>query len=269
MSDDPSAWLPLLRRLTERFPNWLIWKNIDSALAGFGDVDTTAPREDWAAIMSEVCRWAAENDLGPVVACCHPPKTMFLIAIDKTRSTFWELDVLGRKYFRGGTLFRARDLLSLTEIDERGFRRVRPGAEGLILLVQNGLKWGGRPDPEGLAKRSVPQLLRQDPDGVVAAAGVMFGRAEQAAVAAAASVAEGGWNRRAFLRLEAAALLGALREPMIIISRARFRLWTKRKCPVVHSIFKNNRRIPGDVNTWVQTVAANHVLDPVDAARDQ
>ncbi len=104
---------------------------------------------------------------------------------------------------------------------------------------------------------------------MVAAAGAMFGRSEQAAVAAAASVAEGGWNRRAFLRLEAAALLGALREPMIIISRARFRLWTKRKCPVVHSIFKNNRRIPGDVDTWVQTVAANHVLDPVDAARDR
>ena len=67
--------------------------------------------------------------------------------------------------FRGSTLFVLEQLQPLTMMDDRGFRRVRPGAEGLLKLVLNGSRWGGRPNMEGLHTKHVVELLEQDPEG--------------------------------------------------------------------------------------------------------
>jgi thymidylate kinase len=257
--DMSDLWLPLLRGLTEVSPDWTVWKNADDALAGHGDVDSAAPISDWQVIIEEFRKWAAQHELGPVVVCKHPPKTMFLIALDRKRSTFLELDVLGRKYFRGWTLWRAEDLPSLSRMDERGFRCLRPGAQALILLVGNGLRWGGRPDRAGLEKRRVEALLRSDPDGFRSAARV-FGSSDKALLGGASAVMQGRWDRGAMLRLEAWALIKALAEPGIVFARAKFRLFTKKRCPVLQSVFYGDRRIPGDVDEWLKTVAVSHEI---------
>jgi hypothetical protein len=254
--DRSALWTPLLRRLTVRCPTWGIWKNADAALAGSGDIDSTAPREDWPVIIQEFRRWAAEHGFGPVTACDHVHGVLFILAVDPPGRTFLELDVNARKYFRGWTLFQPDDLTPVMEIDDRGFRRVRRGAEGIILLLQNGSLWGGRPHPAGLRKRSVASFLRADPDGVQLMA-ELFGPARGAMVRAANAVAQGEWDSKAMLTVEGWSVLRALTEPRVVMWRLRSRP-IKKRCPVLRSIFVDDRRLPADVDGWLASVEKQH-----------
>jgi hypothetical protein len=254
--DLAALWLLLLWRLTRRLPLWGLWKNADAALSGSGDVDTTAPKSDWDAIIEEVVAWARESQLGPVTACSHVRGVLFIMVLDQENRAFLELDVNDRKYFRGWTMFRPADLAPFMEIDERGFRRVRRGMEGVILLVQNGLRWDGRPNPAGMRKRRIADVLAGDPEGVRNAA-VLFGAARPALVAGAEAAAAGRWNRGAMLLVEGWAMLHALVAPRILIGR----LWSrpiKRRCPLLRTIFLDDRRFPDDVHDWLQRVARGH-----------
>ena len=257
-ADLSAMWVPLLVRLTERLPAWGLWKNADSALAGRGDFDSTAPTSDWGAITAAFHEWAQGHGLGPVTGCHHVPGVLFLVAVDRERRRVVELDANARKYFRGWTMFRPDSLAPLMEIDRRGFRRIRPGAEGVILLTQNGARWGGRRDEEGLRRKRVAGLLRADPEGVEAAA-QLFGPARGALLASARAVAEGRWDRRAMLAVEAYAVGRAVLEPHVALTR----LWAKRvkrRCPVLRAIFTDHRSIPADVDGWVASVAREHVV---------
>ena len=248
-----TLWLPLLRRLTERFPEWGLWKNADAALQGHGDFDSTAPHEDWNEITDIFARWAVKNDLGPVAACRHVKGALFLVALDKSGSMLLELDIIARKYFRGWTVFQSDQLKHLMEIDKKGYRRVRPGAEGVILLTQNGLKWGGRADQGELERKRVAEFLQSDPEGVVAAS-ELFRPADKALVRAAQSAARGEWDRAAMLFVEARAVLGALRAPSIVLSRIQAKQ-VKKKCPVLMSIFSDGRMVRGRTDAWIERVA--------------
>lgn len=256
MNHEPMAalWLPLLVRLTERFPGWGLWKNGDAALQGHGDFDSMAEEEDWDAIIEEFSLWAAANDLGPVAACRHVKGVLFLAAFDAAGSRILELDVNSRKYFRGWTVFQPQQLAPLMEMDDRGFRRVRPGAEGVILLTQNGLKWGGRPDPDGLERKSVAQFLDSDHDGILESA-KLFRPADKALVRAAESAARGDWDRAAMLTVEARAVLGALASPSILATRVRAKR-VKKRCPLLVTIFSDGREVRGDPDTWIKRVAS-------------
>jgi hypothetical protein len=256
-ADHSALWIPLVRHLTQAFPNWTIWKNADAALAGSGDIDSAAPASDWDAIVLSFRRWAHEYGLGPVIDCRHPPRTMFLVALDQSRTTFLELDVLGRKYFRGGTLFRAQELVPLSRLDPRGFRIIRPAAQALILLLCNGLRWGGRADVEGIQKRHVVTLLKADLAGVAETAKCLH-LPERSVRAAAESLLSGQWDRRSMMEIERSALFRAFREPWIIVSRARFRALSKRRCPLLRSVFYGDRLIPGDPEAWLHQVARTH-----------
>jgi len=240
-----------------------LWKNADSALQGHGDFDSTAPSSLWDDITQTFSRWAADNGYGPVAACRHVPGVLFLIALDDERSTFLELDVNARKYFRGWTVFRPEDLAPLMEIDGRGFRRVRPGAEGVILLTQNGLKWGGRPDLEGLRKRRVGEILRSDPEGAHRAAR-LFGIAQGPLERGIGRVIEGTWDRGAMLAVEARALAGALAGPEVLLTRFQAKR-IKKRCPMLTAIFSDGRRISGDPRRWLASVAEDHQV--YDASR--
>jgi hypothetical protein len=256
--DLSARWLQLLGRLTERFPDWGLWKNADAALAGHGDFDSTAPASDWDEIGSEFAGWATANGYGPVAGCRHVPGVLFLVALDRERRALLELDVNGRKYFRGWTMFRPENLAPMMEIDSRGFRRVRPGTEGVILLVQNGLKWGGRPDPAGLARKKVAEILRRDPEGVRLAAS-LFAPAGGPALRAARAAAEGDWDRTAMLAVEARAVAGALAAPGVLWGRLRSR-GIKQRCPLLRTIFADDRTLSGDADEWVSQVARSHRL---------
>jgi hypothetical protein len=263
--DLSGLWLPFLEHLTERYPNWGLWKNADDALQGRGDFDSTAPESDWDALTEEFADWAAAHGFGPVTGCREVRGVLFLIAVDPGSGTFFELDVNARKYWRGWTLFRPEDLTQVMEIDERGFRRVRRGAEGVILLVQNGLRWGGRPHAAGLARKQVRAALTADPEGVARTC-ELFGAAGGAVARGAEAVVRGEWDRKALLAAEGWALVHAVREPQVVLSRFEAKV-VKRRCPVLRAIFAD-RKLPADEDAWLRAVARTHrVVDRREANR--
>lgn len=258
-SDRTDLWLPLLRRLTDVSARWLVWKNVDSALTGTGDIDAAAPDEDWPVIEEAFTEWALERGVGPVVVCRHIPGGLNLIAVNPEQATFLEVGVKARRIWRGATLFVLDDLLPMAELDARGFRRLRAGAEGFFKLLLNGTRRDGRPDRAALAAKNVRDQLVADPAGVREAArlfGVARGAAEQAAMAAA----RGDWDRPAILAVQGWALLRAARQPGVLLARLRFRLRTRHTCPVVRAILFGGRRIPGDRDAWLREVRASHAV---------
>jgi hypothetical protein len=255
-SPDGEIYLPLMQRLTKISPNWGLWKNADRALAGHGDVDSVAPTREWDGIVSEVRQWAVEHGLGPVAVCKEIPTVMIVIAVDKSGRTFFELDVQARKYWRGWTMFRARDLLPLFHLDERGFREVRPGVEGMIIFVQNGTRWGGRPNMGGTKIEKALELLREDPEGVNQGAR-LFGPARKPLLSAIDAALEGRWDRASMLLVEGRSIVGAFLGPHLLAGRVKARL-VKKRCPLLVSIFSKERQLPDDVDRWVDDVAAKH-----------
>jgi hypothetical protein len=258
-ADRTELWLPLLRRLTEVSPKWLVWKNADAALAGIGDIDAAAPDDDWPAIEETFASWALEHDVGPVVVCRHIPGGLNLIAVPAGQATFLEMGVKQRRIWRGATLFQLEDLLPMAELDERGFRRLRPGAEGFLKLLLNGTRRDGRPNEAALAAKGVRQQLLADPPGVHAAA-ALFGPGRRVAERAGRRAARGGWDRPAMLAVQGLALLRAASQPGILLSRLRFRIRTRHTCPLVRAILFGGRRIPADREAWLRELAEDHAV---------
>lgn len=255
--DRAALWLPLLRRLTARFPRWAVWKNVDSALAAVGDVDSLAPRADWPAIEDEFRGWAAAHGLTHGVVCRHVPQGPHLLAFGPGTRHFLQLDVKERATFRGSTLVDVPRLLAAAEMDPRGFRRMRPGAEGVVKLVSNGLLPGGRAAPQALARKRVAALLAEDPGGVIVAAR-WFGPAAGAMRRLAAAVAAGRWDRTAALQVEAWSLLRGVAEPRTLAGRAWFKYHVRAGCPVIQTIRHDGRRLPDDVGAWLDAARATH-----------
>jgi hypothetical protein len=249
-------WLPLLQRLTASVPESFVWKNADPALDGIGDIDYCAPRRTWQTIHHEFGEWAAASHLGPVIRCPHIPYGMVLVTAADGGHALYELDVRDRVTVRGGTLFRADDVKPFLETDPRGFRKLRPGAEGIVKLVLYGMRRGGRRRPEGLAKERVALLLAKDPEGARAAAR-LFGAAQRAAIKGGEKAATGDWDRRAMSIVNARTNARALINPVGVARRVRYG-YDRKRCPVMRAIIEHHRRIPGDRSEWLREVARTH-----------
>jgi hypothetical protein len=258
-----ALWLPFLRRLTEAFPRWAVWKNVDSALGGHGDVDSFAPARDWPAIETLWLEWVRAEGLGPAIVCRHVPQGPHFVALDDSP---WlvQFDVKVRGTFRGSTLIDVEDLIALAEIDPRGFRRIRPGAEGVLKLLYNGMRLGARPDPRGLEAKRVVELLRADPAGAEEAAARLLGPTRHAMNRAVDAVIEGGWDRRSLAKVEAWSALRSLAEPHVAASRLFFGLVLVKRCPVLRVIRRDDRRVPDDRREWLAEVRRTHQMIETD-----
>jgi hypothetical protein len=250
-------WLPFLRRLTEAFPRWAVWKNVESALTGHGDVDSFAPPGDWPAIEAAWIAWLRSEGLGPAIVCRHVPQGPHFVALDGS-PWLLQFDVKVRGTFRGSTLIDVDDLLALAETDARGFRRIRPGAEGVLKLLYNGMRLGGRPDPAGLAAKNVVGLLEADPAGARLAARRLLGPAAGAMMRAVEALVEGRWDRAALVTVEGWAAARAVAEPHVAASRLWFGAVLKKRCPVLRVIRERDRRLPEDTKAWLARVARDH-----------
>ena len=252
--DRAELWLPFLRRMTESFPRWAVWKNVESALHGHGDVDSFAPSSDWPAIEALWLEWVRAEGLGPAIVCPHVPQGPHFVALDDSP---WivQFDVKVRGTFRGSTLIDVDDLLALAEIDARGFRRIRPGAEGVLKLLYNGMTLGARPDPAGLEGKHVVELLREDPEGARRAAERLLGPARRPMLRAVDALLADRWDRRSLLLVEAWTAARAVAEPHVAASRAWFAAVLKPRCPVLQVIREHDRRVPADRDAWLARVA--------------
>lgn len=265
--DRVALWLPLLRQLTLSAPSWLVWKNVDSAFYGTGDIDAAARPDDWSVIVREFHAWAEDAGVGPVFECHHIPGGLNLIAVPAGLPTFLEMGVKERRYWRGSTLFVVDDLLPMTVQDDRGFRRLPTGAEGLFKLLLNGTRRGGAPNEEALAAKGVREQLRADPGGIRLAARLL-GPARHAAVVGARHAAADGWSRPAMLAVEGWAIARAATHPQEAATRLQFRRRGRATCPIVDGILSGGRQIPADRESWIERLARDHPWS-VDAARTE
>jgi hypothetical protein len=247
-------WLPLLRALTAREPSWCVWKNAEKAVAGEGDVDSAAPRRAWAAIEDEFRTWAFAAGAGPVIVCRHLPETLVVAACARAdRRRLVQLDA----YERVARIVPAEALAGVAEVDELGYRRLRPGAEGLFLLLTVAPRGGRRPTDGGSIDRAAT-LVRVDPAGVDAAARLLGGGRRQA-LAAADSIAAGGWNRAAMAALELVYVQRAVREPGRRLAWLSFKVGAASRCPLLAALL-NGRRIAGEVDAWLGLVRSSHIV---------
>ena len=245
-------WLPLIQTLSKMFSGFSIFKNSDSALLGKGDIDAVAPVENWNAIAVEFRRWACSQGLESVVECRHFHNVLFLVALDRKNQTFWELDLLSNSHFRGSVLFHAEDLVAHSVMDPRGYRRIRPGAEGLLLLLHNGMRWGGSKQEDWMNKGTIQYLLSQDPDGVELLARQLQ-LPSQPTQDAVLAVVQGSWNRKALVAIEWWAIKRAIQAPRTFLKRPIHRM-RKKNCPLLNQIFHLNRRINQSPDEWLITM---------------
>ncbi len=257
--DRTELWLPLLQELTRANPGWAVWKNIGSAFAGTGDVDSFAPPKAWPGIEATFIDWSRRMGLGPVLICRHIPQGPHFITFQPGSPYIVQLDVKERGTFRGSTLIDADDLVLLSELDAQGFRRIRPGAEGVIKLCMNGTRKGGRVNAEGLHAKGVAGLLASDVEGVIAAS-ALLGPASTALLRGATAVIDGGWDRRAMATVEAWSIARSAVEPQVAASRWWFLNHTAKRCGVVDLIRTHERRIDGELDAWLDSVRADHTI---------
>lgn len=252
-------WLPLLRELTDRYPGWAVWKNPESAFDGPGDIDSMAPPQQWSEIEATFKDWAREQGLRPIIVCRHVPQGPHFVALDPGWPHLLILDVKELSTWRGSTLISYHHLAEVSVVEERGFRRIRAGAEGLVKLMLNGILKGGRPNVEGLRVKGVADLLRADPEGVAIAAG-WFGPLSDAVLKGVDAYLRGGWDRRSMATVEAYAGLRSFLEPRTAASRLIFKQSLK-NCEILKSVRGNDRRIPADAESWYRSISMNHEID--------
>lgn len=251
-------WLSLLQQITASCPSAVVWKNADAGIGGVGDVDLAASAADWKEVEALHLQWSMSNGLGPAVVCHHLPNTMLLVTLDEETSEILELDVKSSVTFRGSAVFNPEQLLPLAETDRENFRRLRPGAEGLLKLVIKGGTRTGRPREATLDRERVRELIRQDRAGAEAAA-ALFKGAAPAVRALLAAAAEGGWNRRAMVTIETRAGLRALARPQALYRRFRS-MSAAKSCPVI-SALAAGRRVERDHSGWLESVGAGHAVN--------
>jgi hypothetical protein len=249
-------WLPLLQRLTVLSPTAVVWKNATSALQGHGDLDLIATPSDWGTIEGEFYRWAKVNGLHPVVVCRHMPGSMFLLAADPEGSALFELDVKSRGTFRGTTIFRCPDLQPLSEMDARGFRRLRPGAEGLLKFFLNGITEDGALDHARLDRERVVELVQADPAGARQAA-QLFGSLRGRVGQLLECYLRGEWSRARMRVLQARLRSRLLLEPVSVSRRLWRRIRHDKGCRGIKSLIKEGRLMPGD-SSGLQQLALTH-----------
>ena len=255
--DRELLWLSLMREVTARFPSWAVWKNAESALHGHGDIDSFAHPRDWPSIETVFLDWVREHGLGPPIICRHVPQGPHFVTLDPHSDYLLQFDVKVRATFRGCTLMDVADLQTLSKMDDRGFRGIRPGAEGVIKLLYNGMDPGGVPNPGGLQDKRIPDLLSQDPVGADMAC-ELVGSAAPRLRRAVAALLDGGWDQSSLVAVERWAKRKALTEPGVALSRIWFNAVPLRRCPVLEVIRRHDRRVPEDRTEWLRRVARGH-----------
>ena len=252
-----TPWLPLLQRLTSETRTWSVWKNPASAFAGDGDVDGMAAEPEWPVVEREFRNWAHEVGADPVIRCTHFPGLLVLVACsghDPIR--LLQLDVYSRHLFRGVPVATPQELVPLTQ-EESGYRRLRPGAEALLLLLR-GMRRGGRDVPSAIRER-VLELLRSDPVGAGALAALLG-----FPPAALAAFESGGWDRRSCLTYELRVASTLLRRPAALRASLALDYRRLRGCSLVKSL-EGGRRVDEDRSEWLSEIARTHLVDETNA----
>jgi len=244
------SWLPLLERLTSELRTWGVWKGRPETRGISGDVDSVCAADEWPAALDVFYEWASQNACEPVVACDHFPGLRILAACSGSRpASLLQLDLYAQHVFRGATLVDARRLRPL--MIDGPYRRLRPGAEGLLQLILR-TRGGGR-HPHNVPASPALGLVSDDVEGAKQLASLVGLRPD-----VVDAVSTGGWSQRAFVSLELRSLR-ALASPSEL-RRCVVRDYRRaRPCALVAAL-ERGRVVSGDKARWLQEVGLSHVV---------
>lgn len=217
-------------------------------------MDSVAAQQEWPVVVREFRNWAQEEGLGPVIHCGHFSGLLILVACSGERPTrLLQLDVYSRHLFRGAPVLTADELVPLAELEERGYRRLRPGAEALLLLLRR-LPRGGRA-PAPVARTPILELLRADPAGAAELAALLGFPAR-----ALRAFEAGGWDSRSSIAFEMRAASRLLLHPRDLRACIALDYRRLRGCSLVEAL-EQGRRVEGDRSEWLSAIGKTHLVE--------
>ena len=244
-----AARAEFLRELCRRHPELLGWKNLDRALLGQGDIDAAAPRNRVAAIAADAV------DLAPailgathVIRCEHvADKLLHFFVQPQLLPQLLEFDLCTQPGRGLAPWASPSRLLALADMDDNGIRRIRPGAEAVVVLVYRGLSPRGSNGLTDDEMQFVTNRIAEDRTGAEQACRTLPPRPARSSLQRlVAGLAEGKWQqdlaRRAFLGF---ATSGPA-HPVFTTRRIRYRLQlaTGGECLMSDLARHHGRRVP-------------------------
>jgi hypothetical protein len=164
-----------------------------------------------------------------------------------------QLDVYSHHLFRGAPLVAANELVPLARLEEQGYRRLRAGAEALLLLLRR-LPRGGRVLAPPV-REPILELLRSDPAGAAELA-ALLGFPPRALRAFEA----GGWDRRSSFAFELRAASRLLLHPAELRACIGLDYRRLQGCSLVRAL-ERGRRVEGDRSEWLSMIARTHRIE--------
>lgn len=215
-----------LRELTRRHDGFLVWKHLDRALLGRGDIDAAAPAARVATIAGDVAGIAAST-LGAthVVRCDHvADKVLHFFVVPPLLPRLVELD-LSSQPSRGLAPWAGPEaMLPLAVTGPDGIRRLRAGAEALVALVYHGLSHHGGDRLPADEKEVVERGLTHDLPGLLQACRTLPPRpAREPLLALADGLAAGSWRPRQARRAMRGFVASGPAHPIFTARRVVFR----------------------------------------------
>lgn len=252
-----------LNELTSRHEHFLVWKHLDRALQGRGDIDAAAPEGEVPAIAADAVSIAADT-LGAshVIHCDHvaDKRLQFFIQPERLPQLF-EFDVCMQPSRGFAPWADPPNMAPLAVVGVQGIRHLRSGAEAVVSLVYHGISWQGQDNLAGDERQIVQKGLADDLEGAYAACRTLPPRpARSPLLVLVESLCRGTWSRRYAQHAFGGFVLGGLARPAFTARRGmyRARLAGGRECLMSRLARSHNRRVPtGGVDALLDAARAS------------
>lgn len=255
MADDPQRGT-FLRELCQRHQDLVVWKHLDRALEGRGDIDAATPAGSVRQIAATAVDLAC-HELGAssVIRCSHVAgKTLLFFVRPAFLPQLFELDLCRQPSRASAPWADPRRLLELA-VDDDGIRRLRPGAEAVVSLVYHGLSAGGHARLAGDERAIVRHGLAVDLAGAIEACALLPPAPARAPLTSLTEeLARGTWSRGHAAAAWFGFMAGALGSPGHAVGRTISRVGQRldRDCVMSRLARHHGRRVPMSIARLLQ-----------------
>ena len=252
-----------LRELTGHHERLVVWKHLDRALHGHGDVDAVAPEQDVPAITQDAVSIAAAT-LGAThaILCDHVPNVRLHFFVQPhCLPQLFELDIWMQPSRGSARWADPRVIAQFAILGMHGIRHLRPGAEAIMLLVYQGLSWKGQNKLAGEERETIVRGLSGDLEGAYEACRVLPPRPARAALLKLTGcLQQGVWSRKYALQAFGGFTLAGLAHPDFAARQAMHRAQFIRghECLMFTLMRRHHRQVPpAGVNALLDAARAS------------
>lgn len=139
-------WQPILQAISNKYPEFLVWKHLERALAGVGDIDAAVPSELLNQVSDDFLHlirpaWSPTH----VIVCEHVPgKKLHFVISPKFLPAVPEFDLCTQPSRGAAAWAHPKRLAQLAELNGSGIRGIKPAGEALVALVYHGVSFSGK-----------------------------------------------------------------------------------------------------------------------------